>query len=100
MPDTATRQPPPEKSAAELIAQTIVYRNVAKPPALLRAAAALVEGENTVLTAKTINFGFSEFLLTPRPNHLHIPRRPAPLRGALRNVTNVGAGCGGRGRRA
>ena len=37
------------------------------------------------------------FLLTPAPNHLHIPARPAPLRGALRNVTKRGAGCGGRG---
>jgi hypothetical protein len=33
---------------------------------------------------------FPNFSLTPKPNHLHIPRRPAPLRGALRNVTNVG----------
>ncbi|MEA3151121.1 MAG: hypothetical protein QOD56_2060 [Gammaproteobacteria bacterium] len=33
---------------------------------------------------------FPNFFLTPRPNHLHIRRRPAPLRGALRNVTNVG----------
>src|ERR1700688_904334 len=33
---------------------------------------------------------FPNFSLTPRPNHLHIPRRPAPLRGALRNVTDVG----------
>jgi hypothetical protein len=33
---------------------------------------------------------FPKFSLTPRPNHLHIPRRPASLRGALRNVTDVG----------
>jgi hypothetical protein len=43
---------------------------------------------------------FPNFPLTPRPNHLHIPRRPALLRGALRNVTDAGAGCGGRRRRA
>jgi len=40
---------------------------------------------------------FSEFPLTPTANHLHIRPRPAPLRGALRNVTKRGAGCGGRG---
>jgi hypothetical protein len=35
-------------------------------------------------------------LLSP-PNQRHILHHPVPHRGALANVTNVGAGCGGRG---
>ena len=37
------------------------------------------------------------FRFTLCPNHRYIPRHPVPLRGALAIVTNVGAGCGGRG---
>jgi hypothetical protein len=37
------------------------------------------------------------FLFPPDPNHFYNPRHPVPIRGALAIVTNVGAGCGGRG---
>jgi CHAT domain-containing protein/tetratricopeptide (TPR) repeat protein len=52
MPHTATPQPRSEKSAADFVAQAIVCENVAESLALLRAAAALLEGEDTALSAR------------------------------------------------
>src|SRR5687767_5569034 len=47
---------------------------------------------------QVIYFCFSEiFHFTPAPNQIYIHRCPVPFRGALAIVTNVGAGCGGRG---
>ena len=40
-------------------------------------------------SAKIFQFPFD-------PNHLHIPRRPVPPRGAFRDRHGRGAGCGGR----
>ena len=37
------------------------------------------------------------FRFSPAPNHPYNSRHPVPRRGALAIVTNVGAGCGGRG---
>src|SRR5438105_5399224 len=43
-----------------------------------------------VSAAKIIRFAAN-------PNHAYNSRHPVPRRGALAIVTNVGAGCGGRG---
>ena len=37
------------------------------------------------------------FRFAATPNHPYKSRHPVPVRGALAIVTNVGAGCGGRG---
>jgi hypothetical protein len=37
------------------------------------------------------------FRFAATPNHPYKSRHPVPPRGALAIVTNVGAGCGGRG---
>jgi hypothetical protein len=41
-------------------------------------------------TTKPTNFGFSEFILTPSPNHLHIFRRLVPHEGRIAIVTDAG----------
>jgi hypothetical protein len=49
--------------------------------------------EGVGLASQTQRQSISDFpnsSLTPNPNHFYIRRRPAPLRGALRNVTDVG----------
>ena len=46
---------------------------------------------------KLISRPLKIFRLTRHPNQTYNSRHPVPRRGALANVTNVGAGCGGRG---
>jgi hypothetical protein len=65
---------------------------------------------NKMVNARKINFrqGFQRdlprpdpvakiYCFAPTPNHSYNSRHPVPPRGALAIVTNVGAGCGGRG---
>jgi len=54
-----------------------------------------VEPDQTDATCPVLPSKINPFAFPP--NHIHISRHPVPHEGRFAIVTNVGAGCGGRG---